>query len=275
MVPSACSPRCLRFHSQGDAPAPAPSSSLTLAPGFAPAPAPGEEGSTTSRRLKYKGVGTVGYSSSPLSNFGASNMGCALGYVNDNFTTNYVSVGPSFFNQGYSCGLCLQLQCDDASCAEPGRREIVQVVDYCGNCYDADLTIATPLFTRLTGRAPLPNPSALVSWQWVDCAPYTNGTIKMLVKTGGNAYYQAVSFANSIYTITAAQLNGNNLVHGSDNYWSWNPTAAINPNGPFQLALLASDGQIKQLTLPALQSTDLGFQWTAAAAEPAAEQTAG
>uniref|UniRef100_A0A1D1ZQJ3 Expansin-like EG45 domain-containing protein n=1 Tax=Auxenochlorella protothecoides TaxID=3075 RepID=A0A1D1ZQJ3_AUXPR len=245
--------------------APAAVDGLALAAEYAAAPGaqPAEQ------RLTYKGVATTGYTSTPLTTYGATNLGCALGYVGDNFTSDYVAMGPSFFNQGYSCGLCIRLECDDARCEQPGRTRVAQVLDYCGNCYDADLTIAQPLFVALTGRQPSPNPSALISWEFVDCAPYSNGTIKMLVKQGGSAYYQAFSFANSIYTITAAQLNGDRLVHGTDNYWSWNPVSTIDPAGPFTLDILGSNGQVLQVVLPALVSTDLGLQFTPPAPVPA------
>lgn len=226
-------------------------------------------------------MATTAYTSTPLTVYGASNLGCGLGYVSSNFTSYYVGLGSSFFNQGYSCGRCVKLQCDDATCEEPGRTLNAMVVDYCGNCYDADMAIANPLFLALTGRSSSPNPSALFSWEFIDCAPYVNGTIKMLVKQGGNAYYQAVSFANSIVTITAAQMNGDLLTHGADNFWSWNPAGAIDSSGPFYLDILGSNGEILQFTLPTLQSTDLGAQFTvatAAAPAPAPEvsaQTAG
>jgi hypothetical protein len=36
-----------------------------------------------------------------------------------------------------------------------------------------------------------------VSWDFVDCSPFIDGTIKVLVKRGGNAYYQSFNFANA------------------------------------------------------------------------------
>lgn len=45
-----------------------------------------------------------------------------------------------------------------------------------------------PLFTRLAGRPANPNPSLTISWEFVDCSPYINTTIKMLgtFKAGGS-----------------------------------------------------------------------------------------
>lgn len=47
---------------------------------------------------------------------------------------------------------------------------------------------------------PIPNPpppGLKVSWDFVDCSPFIDGTIKVLVKRGGNAYYQSFNFANA------------------------------------------------------------------------------
>ena len=51
-------------------------------------------------------------------------------------------------------------------------------------------TYAQPLFQKIAGRAANPNPSLAISWDFIDCSPYVNTTIKMLVKPGGSAYYQ-------------------------------------------------------------------------------------
>jgi hypothetical protein len=48
---------------------------------------------------------------------------------------------------------------DPLTCAQ---RPMVHVVDLCGECFDADINIATPLFVELTGRRPGPNPSIAV-----------------------------------------------------------------------------------------------------------------
>ena len=77
------------------------------------------------------------------------------------------------------------MQCDDVTCAAPGAQAVAQIVDACGECFDADMNIATPLFAKLAGREPNPNPSLAVSWDYVDCSAYINTSIKMLVKPGG------------------------------------------------------------------------------------------
>ena len=95
---------------------------------------------------------------------------------------------------------------------------------------DADLNIGYPLFEKISGRTANANPNLALSWQFIDCSPYINSTIKMLVKPGGNAYYQAFNFANSRQVITAVQVNGQLLRHETNNYWSWSPSSgAINP----------------------------------------------
>ena len=139
-------------------------------------------------------------------------------------------MGGAFFQQGFSCGRCILLQCDDASCEQQGRQAVAQIVDQCGECVDADLNIGYPLFEKISGRTANANPNLALSWQFIDCSPYINSTIKMLVKPGGNAYYQAFNFANSRQVITAVQVNGQLLRHETNNYWSWSPSSgAINP----------------------------------------------
>lgn len=190
------------------------------------------------------------------------NLACGFGYVDPSFQAAYVGIGASFYNRGFSCGRCVKIQCDDISCEEPGRQAVAQVVDNCGECFDADMTVATPLFTELTGRQPNVNPSVTLSWEFIDCSPYINTTIKMLVKPGGSAYYQAFNFANSRYVITAAQINGQRLKHESDNYWSWSPTGGpIDPRGPFSIALLGENRQVLRVRIGQLRSQDLKVQF--------------
>ena len=59
------------------------------------------------------------------------------------------------------------------------------------------------------------------------------------------------SFAPTVHPhlpqpITAVQLNGDRLRHSNHHFWEWNPGQAINPRGPFQLALLGSNKQVKR-----------------------------
>lgn len=44
----------------------------------------------------------------------------------------------------------------------------------------------------------------------------------------------------------------------------WNPGKAINPKGPFQLALLGSNKQVLRVTFKELRSQDLKVQFKAA-----------
>ena len=37
-----------------------------------------------------------------------------------------------------------------------------------------------------------------ISWEYVECAPFITGSIKMLVKPNSNAYFQSLNFANSV-----------------------------------------------------------------------------
>jgi hypothetical protein len=181
-------------------------------------------------RLAYTGLGTVAYSQEPITSAGALTLGCGFGYINSNFTAAIVGVGSDFHQQGFSCGRCILLQCDDSSCQEPGRQAVAEIVDQCGECLDADLNIGSPLFETISGRSPSSNPNLSLSWQFIDCSSYINDTIKMLVKPGGTAYYQAFNFANSRQVVTAVQVNGQLLRHETNHYWSWSPAnGPINP----------------------------------------------
>lgn len=176
-----------------------PATNYGLAPQF------NQTGPGALTRLQYTGTGTVAYSDQAIPSYGAVNLGCGFGYIDPNFQAAYVGVSSAFYNRGYSCGICIKLQCDDQTCAVPGTQAIAQIVDQCGACADADMNIAGPLFQKLSGRSGGSEPSIAISWQVVDCSPYINGTIKMLVKPGGTAYYQAFNFAESRQPITAVQ----------------------------------------------------------------------
>lgn len=222
------------------------------------------KGPNALKRLTYPSTGTLGYGTQPISNYGAATMSCGLGYVSNYFTGRFVGIGNAYYNQGYSCGRCIKIQCDDISCKEPGKTVVAEVVDLCGECYEGDLNIAGPLFKELSGRDPHPNPSLALSWEIADCSHYINSTIKMLVKPQGSAYYQAFNFANSRQPIIAVQVNGDLLKHETNNYWSWNPSkGAINPRGPFDFALLGANRQILRVRLPRLVSSDLKVQFAA------------
>jgi len=194
------------------------------------APQFNETGPGALTRLQYTGTGTVGYDQAPIASSGAVSLSCGSGYVDPVFQSAYIGIGSAFYNKGYSCGRCVRLQCDDVSCAKPGTQAVAQIVDMCGECFDGDMNIATPLFERISGRQANPTPSIAVSWEFVDCSPYINSTIKMLVKPGGSAYYQAFNFANSRQVITAVQVNGQRLKHQTNNDWTWSPSGgAIDP----------------------------------------------
>jgi hypothetical protein len=80
---------------------------------------------------------------------------------------------------------------------------------------DADINVAAPLFQKLAGTEAnavgvnaATGPQLQLSWEFVECGELVNGTIKMLVKPGGSAYYQSLNFANSRSVITAVAVNG-------------------------------------------------------------------
>ncbi|KAL4423245.1 hypothetical protein ABPG77_000037 [Micractinium sp. CCAP 211/92] len=217
------------------------------------------------QRLTYQGVATVAYAQQPISPYQAVALGCGLGFVSPTFqatrASNYVGVSPDIFHNAAACGQCLRIQCDDASCASPGRQMPALVVDLCGSCTGLDMSISYPLFVNLTGRDPGPTPSIVMSWDLIPCANLTSGTIKMLLKKGGQAYYQAFGFSNSAVPIVGVAVNGTRLQHGSDNYWQWNPGSPIDPLAPLDIALAGSDREVLRVRLPSLRSADLGVQF--------------
>ena len=139
------------------------------------------------------------------------------------------------------------------------------VVDGCGECGEGDINVSEPLYYKLTGgdrSSPSFSPSAFLSFEFTDCSPYINDTIKMVVKKGGSAYYQALNFANTKQPIVAVQVNGQTLRRGTDNYFAWNPSAPINPNTLFAVALL---GENREVLRARLSSADLGVQFSSVA----------
>jgi len=226
-------------------------------------------------RLEYPSIGTVGYGMEPMSSYGGVGLSCGFGFVDEYFRGRFVAIGKSMYNQGFTCGRCVKVQCDDSSCAEPGKSIVAQVVDLCGECFDGDMTVGGSLFKELVGRNPNPNPSVALSWEFTECSPFINSTIKMLIKPGGSAYYQAFNFANAKQPILAAQVNGDRLKHESNNFWSWNPSrGAINPRGPFDIALLGANRQVIRVRLPKLKSTDLTIQFADSRPEKVAQSSA-
>lgn len=152
---------------------PAPPSGFGLAPGIG---TPAGEA-----RLNYSGTASVAYGEKALGPFDATPLGCGLGYLSPLFRTHYVGVSPDIFQDGYACGRCIKLQCDDASCSEPGKEQPALVADLCGSCTGLDMSIAGPLFRNLTGREPGSNPSLVVSWELTPCSPFTEGDRKSVV----------------------------------------------------------------------------------------------
>lgn len=178
------------------------------------------------------------------------------------FQSAYVGVSGDYYLRAFSCGRCLRVSCDDASCEEPGRSVIANVVDECGECRNADLNIATPLFEELSGRSSYSNPNLAISWEWVDCSPYINGTIKMLVRPGGTAYYQSFGFPNSRQVITAVVVNGERLRHTTAHLWEWNPGQPIDPTRGFEFAFLGANREILRVAVGQLRSQDLLVQFS-------------
>lgn len=160
-------------------------------------------------RLDLPGIASPGYSMAPMSSYGAVSLSCGLGYVEEIFRSNYIAVSPALYNAGFSCGRCVKISCDDKSCKEPGKQLVATVVDQGGELFDGDLTLAGSLFKELTGREIGANPAISVSWEFLpSCGDYIDSAIKVLVKPGGSAYYQALSFSNSREAILAVMVNG-------------------------------------------------------------------
>lgn len=229
-------------------------------------------------RLDYKGVGTMSYSYQPISPFGAMELSCSTGFVEPQFQGAYVSLSDQFYREGKSCGACVEISCDDESCGQPGKKAVATVVDICGRCFGADMNIATPMFANLTSQDATINVTSkqiAISWRFVDCSPYINGTIKMLVKPDGNAYFQAFSFSNSRQPIAAvALLQGNGvppvrLRQSSSNWWNFNPGQVIDPRATFGLALLGANRQVLQVAIRGLINQDLGVQYNLVNSTPA------
>lgn len=223
--------------------------------------------SPTSPPLENTGYAIASYEERPV-NISSSviDLACTNAYLSPFFQPAYVGVGPMFYNKGFSCGRCILIQCNnDSTCAETNSKVIATIVDLCGECVDGDLTIFGALFSRLAGRDAHPNPRLAISWQFTDCSPFINSSIKMLVKPNGSPYYQAFNFANSRQPITAVQVNGQRLKHENNNYWSWNPTGgSINPwSGPFTFALLGDNGQVLKFRIASLKSQDTKVQFAA------------
>ena len=64
--------------------------------------------------------------------------------------------------------------------------------------------------------------------------------------------------------ISAVQLNGERLKRDTTSWWSYNPGQAINPRGPFALALLGSNKEVLRVRFNELRSQDLKVQFKAA-----------
>jgi hypothetical protein len=212
-------------------------------------------------RLPLPGIGQPGYSNEAVSSYGAVSLSCSLGYLEEPFRSRFVALSPAMMNAGFSCGRCIRLQCDDTSCAEAGKQIVAQVVDRSGELFDGDVTLSGALFKELTGRDFGRNPSISVSWAFESCSPWIETPVKMLVKPGGSAYYQAVSFSNSREPILAVMINGERLTHEQNNYWSWNPRKPINPRAGFDIALLGANKQVLRARIQTLRSSDLGIQF--------------
>ncbi|PSC72982.1 Expansin 1 [Micractinium conductrix] len=224
-------------------------------------------------RLKYAGTAVSAYEATPLASAGAIDLGCGFGFVDEDFRAAYIGVGNDYWGKGFACGRCVRLQCDDAACQPLGARMVVQVVDLCGDCLGANIALSIPAFQNFTAGSDLN--TLQVSWEFLpDCSPYVNGTIKMLVKPGGNAYFQAFNFANSLVPIVAAQINGDRLRPGTSNYWEWNPGKAIDPSQPLELALAGATRQVLRLRISQLRSQDLKVQFKPAAVPPPGEPAA-
>ena len=212
----------------------------------------------------------MSYSYEPISSFGAMELSCSTGFVEPQFQGAYVGLSEQLYREAKSCGACVEISCDDKSCGQLGKKAVATVVDLCGRCFGADMNIATPMFANLTSQDPskeITSKQIVISWRFVDCSPYINGTIKMLVKPDGNAYFQAFSFSNSRQPIVAvALLQGNGvppvrLRKSSSNWWEYNPGQVIDPRATYGLVLLGANRQVLQVAIRGLVNQDLGVQY--------------
>lgn len=83
-------------------------------------------------RLRYKARAISAYSPEPVPTSGVQRLGCGFGWLDPSFSGAYIGVGSSAFSGGTACGRCVEVQCDDQACSDPGSSLVVQIVDLCG-----------------------------------------------------------------------------------------------------------------------------------------------
>lgn len=213
-------------------------------------------------RTWNRGVGTV----SAFRSFAATSaesLACGVGWLNEHFQDYWLGIPEGMYANGRYCGACARVVCVDAICPQAFNSSAVfQVVDSCSQCAGADVIMSAPGMLGLTQVNYDITPKVQVAWEYVPCAPFIQGGIKMLPSPNNDIYYVAINFSNLKRPIKAAALSGLPLTYQS--YGSWvvsTPGQRLPLAPPYNLQLQAVTGQVLSVQIPLLQPTSLSVNF--------------
>lgn len=201
----------------------------------------------------FTGDGTA--FSEAVNNTGAA-FACSFRYLNNWASQYFVAMNAAQWDDGQVCGSCVRARCIDSRCPIQNVDVVAMVVDKCPECAHGALDFSYPAYSAVTGSWPN---RLTVSWEFVDCSSFIDGTIKMWPKDGGNAYWQAFYFANARYQLQSVTLNGEPLQRQTFGFWIHSGSA---PSGSAELVFTAVNGETVSAKLDSVFSQqDLEIQF--------------
>ena len=177
---------------------------------------------------------------------GGSGFACAYQYLNSFFQQYFAAMNSAQWSNGQACGQCVVARCIDPACPVQNHDVLVQIVDKCPECLEGSLDFSYPAYTALTGSWPN---RLKISWQYAtSCAPFVSGGILYTPKAGiqSNGFWKAFFLANYKYPLSAVIYQGTALPSSQFQFFQMYSNI---PTGPFQLTLVAINGQQVVVTI--------------------------
>jgi len=186
---------------------------------------------------------------------------CGFKQPNNQHAAGYfVAVGGDDWNNGYSCGGCLQLEYQ-------GRKVVVNVVDRCGGCSTGHMDMGGAAWKDLTDGEP-PGVASGVSSKWIKCPDtFTNGgNMKVYVKTGSQPWDYRLQPVLNEEPIVSLHIRGSNgdwlKMKKCENYMFCKPSSLIltGDNSNYEIRVTSTTGNIdKQMSsIPDGTFVDMG-----------------
>jgi hypothetical protein len=210
-------------------------------------------GTAIKGRSMYVGDGTAYSEAVP----DGSGFACSFRKLFKHTKIYFAAINIEQWENGLSCGRCVNVLCTDPFCTVKNKKVKVQIVDQCPECKKGDIDLSIPAYRDVTGRWPH---RLTVNWEWTSCEDIVDGDLLLSPKDGQNPWYHAFYLSNAANAIKKVTLNSK--IEMSRNQFGFYHFQGELEQGPYTLRIVSIDGEMLTATVDTfLKSKDLGVQF--------------